>query len=285
MKNILKFENNLAEINLDTLKSTASYEMARGGLRKSAPIEHHELIHNLCSKVLAITKFKPVLDTIYATEKNTLRVMWKGKKEECPVENHLVQRILTRIDIIEPDQKKLNVSIAVAYHETGIQIAYGTNVQVCKNLLIFGSNRVSTYGQDKVPFDKLMDVIDDWLRRYDEKKERDYDIIEVLQKRKVKDTELLTILGKLIYQAERNNTFHKNGAPLNVSQTLRLIDNYNIEITNKISKSITAFNLLQWGTNNLKPNQDGRDLTQTIDTSNKFSNFIVKELCPEINLN
>lgn len=291
--NTIKFQENLTELDLPTLKKTVSYELAKGGLKKSAPLEHHQLIDQFKSLISSNTKFQPVLEPIYATERNTLRVMYKGDKEKCPVENYLIQRIFTKINIQEENQKKLNVAIAISYHEKGIQVAYGVNVSICKNLLIFGSNRMSTYGGDSIKYDKMYDVLDDWLKRYEEKKERDYNIVETLQRRKVNSDELFVILGKLIYEAERNNTVHKNGASLNVSQTLRLIDNYNliykggpkIEDVGKAAKPVTAFDILQWGTNNLKPNEDGRDLTQLIDTSNKFSNFIVKELCPEINLN
>lgn len=282
----INFVDGLAELNLSTLQRSTSYELAKGGLPKNRPTEHYQLINDLSSLIKDNTKLTTELESIYATEKNSLRVMYKGDKDKCPVENYLIQRIFTKINIVEPNQKNINVAIALSYHEMGIDIAYGINVSVCKNLLIFGQNHLSTYGHNKIPYNKVLDVIDDWLKRYEEKKQYDYNIVETLQKRKVKDKELFEILGKLIYQAERNNTYHQNGSSLNVSQTLRLIDNYNIKFIDTDKKrTITAFDLLQWGTNNLKPNQDGKDLTKIIDTSNKFSNFIVTELCPEINLN
>ena len=40
--NTLKFENNIAELDLSTLERTVKYEMAKGGLPVNRPMEHYK---------------------------------------------------------------------------------------------------------------------------------------------------------------------------------------------------------------------------------------------------
>jgi len=278
----IEFKDGVGIVDLPTLERTARYEGIRGNLPKTRPIEHHQLIRNVLDNIKSNISHGVVTDPIYASERQAMRVMWNGEKEECPVENYLIQRLVTKI-MIGDTEKGLNSAVAISYTEKGIQIAFGTNVHSCTNLMIWGQNLMSTFGHNKVNYDAMMDAFDDWMKRFEEKRAFSLDVIAQLKKRKVKEPELFEMLGKLIYEAERSNYSGGNGSSLNVSQTLRLIDNYEKEREEK--KVVTAWDICNWGTNGLKPEQDAKDLTQIYDTTHKFSNTIAGHFLPELNLN
>ena len=280
--NKLDFKGNVATLDLPTLDRTVKYEMAKGGLPRNRPIEHFKLIRDIQSNIKGNTKLDSTIDTIYTSERQAMRVMYEGDPETCPVENYLLQRIATKL-LINDESNGFRGAVGISYTDRGIQLAFGTHVSVCSNMMIWGQNFMSTYGANKVGFNVMMDAFDDWMKRFDEKRNQDMSIIKALKKRKVKENELFEVLGRLIHGAERGNNSNSDGSSLNVSQTLRLIDNYEKERQGK--DTITAWDITNWGTNNLKPDQDGGDLTSIYNTTHKFSNVIAEHFIKDLILN
>ena len=278
----LKFKGNVATLDLPTLDRTVKYEMAKGGLPRNRPIEHFKLIRDIQSNIKDNTKLDSTIDTIYTSERQAMRVMYEGDPEDCPIENYLLQRVVTKL-LINDDSNGFRGAVGISYTDRGIQLAFGTHVNVCSNMMIWGQNFMSTFGTNKVGFNVMMDAFDDWMKRFDEKRNQDMNIIKALKKRKVKENEMFEILGRLIHAAERGNSSKSDGSSLNVSQTLRLIDNYEKERQGK--DTITAWDITNWGTNNLKPDQDGGDLTSIYNTTHKFSNVIAEHFIKDLILN
>ena len=278
----LKFKGNVATLDLPTLDRTVKYEMAKGGLPRNRPIEHFKLIRDIQSNIKGNTKLDSKIDTIYTSERQAMRVMYEGDPEDCPIENYLLQRIATKL-LVSTKGNEFKAAVGISYTDRGIQLAFGTHVNVCSNMMIWGQNFMSTYGANKVGFNVMMDAFDDWMKRFDEKRKQDMEIINALKKRKVKENEMFEILGRLIHAAERGNSSKSDGSSLNVSQTLRLIDNYEKERQGK--DTITAWDITNWGTNNLKPDQDGGDLTSIYNTTHKFSNVIAEHFIKDLILN
>ena len=278
----LKFKGNVATLDLPTLDRTVKYEMAKGGLPRNRPIEHFKLIRDIQSNIKDNTKLDSTIDTIYTSERQAMRVMYEGDPETCPIENYLLQRIATKL-LISTKGNEFKAAVGISYTDRGIQLAFGTHVNVCSNMMIWGQNFMSTYGKDKVGFNVMMDAFDDWMKRFDEKRKQDMEIINALKKRKVKKNELFEILGRLIHAAVRGNSSKSDDYSLNVGQTSRLIDNYEKERQGK--GTITAWDVTNWGTNNLKPDQDGGDLTSIYNTTHKFSTVIANHFIKDLILN
>lgn len=273
------FENKITTLSLPVLKNTLRAEMAMGGLPKNRPIEHYKLIENVCQNVIDNTEITPKIDVIYASEKEAKRFLHNPEDGPCPIEKYLLERITTKILIADKD-KETKAAIGISYSDLGIQLVFGTHVNVCSNLMVFGSNFISTYGKNKVEFNIMMDVFDDWMRRFQEKREKDLHIIKALKRERVEENEMFEILGRLIHSAEKNNLCKSDESSLNVSQTLRLIDNYeNRDLT---KTKITAWDIVNWGTNNLKPEENAKDLTTIYPTTYKFTNAIAKHFIGEM---
>jgi len=188
MTNTLTFEKGLTTINRETLTRSASYELAKGTLPNSRPIPHYELLDKIIQRASKLQGITITEDPIYATEGQSLRVMWPGEKDKCPVENYLIQRLVTRIQLKSSTDNEMNMAIGVGYNEKGITMAFGPNIWVCQNQNVFGQNIMHTFGGDrKVPFDKMMEVFEKWMLEFEQKREADYSFIERMKQREVQE--------------------------------------------------------------------------------------------------
>ena len=129
----LTFENNIATLDLPTLERTAKYEMARGGLPKNRPTEHFKLISDISSNIEKNTKLETKIDVIYTSERQAMQIMHDKTDGDCPIEKYLLQRITTKLLVLD-GQKETTAAVGVSYTDKGIQIVFGSQVNVCSNL-------------------------------------------------------------------------------------------------------------------------------------------------------
>ena len=279
--NTIKFNEGIAKLDFDTLKRTAGYEMAKGGLPKNRPLEHHQLIDMLADKANSIKNSSVSIDPIYCTEKQALRVMWAGNKDECPVENHLIQRLTTRIQIKSKSDKEMNMAIGLSYNEKGITIAFGANIWICSNQNVFGENLMSTYTagrKEKMPFEKIMDVFNAWMTNFEAKKESDYKKIELMNNTIVERKELKLLYGELIESAVLSNLEGSYNAPMNQTQVAEFIRQAHSEKYEvPVGEEIKLWDLNQMGTEVLKPHYN--DFTTSYQVLNNFNNFLLDKYC------
>lgn len=115
------------------------------------------------------------------------------------VEAHILRRVFTTIRIKNFDTPELSHTLALAYHQDGIQAAIGPLVRICHNQCIMHKERMaSTYGKDKVSIDQLFDyVIDGWLRNFQSEMSADRARIERLKRTPASREDILTFIGML----------------------------------------------------------------------------------------
>jgi hypothetical protein len=275
------FNNGTAVLDYDTLKRTVNYEQANGKLPKNRPIEHHKLIEMICDEASVLKNANVEVDSIFCTEKNTLRVMWPGAKDECPVENHLIQRLVTRIHLINKKDKDMNMAVGLSYNEKGLILAFGPNIHICKNQNVFGDNIMSTYSyqkRDKMDFGKIIEVFRAWMLNFEKKKEADYNRIEKMKQVEVPYKEVKLLYGELIESAVLANLDGKFNSPMNQTQVAEFIRNTRDEKYEiPVGEAVNVWNLTQMGTDVLKPQNS--DYTNSYHTLNNFNNFIYDKYC------
>ncbi len=276
MSQTLVFEKGLTTIDRSTLTRSASYELAKGNLPASRPIPHHELLQRIIDTTSKMQNIEVIEDPIYATEAGSLRVMFPGKKEECPIENYLIQRLVTRIQLKTNSDTDMNMAIGIGYNEKGITMAFGPNIWVCQNQNVFGQNIMHTFGGDrKVPFDKMMEVFEKWMLEFNQKREMDYSFIEKMKARTIEENAKQLLYGKLINAAVLQNMNTKYDAPLNQTQVADFIRaSYSPDYEVK-DRPTTVWDLQQMGTSILKPKNT--DLVTVFQDSCNFNNFIINE--------
>ncbi len=270
---ILNFEKGLATISRETLSKSASYELAKGTMPAARPISHHELLDKIVQRAAKLN-ITVTEDPIYATESQSMRVMWPGKKEECPIENYLIQRLVTRIQLKTNSDTDMNMAIGIGYNEKGITMAFGPNIWVCQNQNVFGQNIMHTFGGDrKVPFDKMMEVFEKWMLEFDHKRDADYLLIERMKAREIQEDAKQLLYGKLINAAVLQNMDTKQEAPLNQTQVADFIRaSYSPEYKTECT---TVWDLQQMGTSVLKPRST--DLVTIYQDNNSFNKFLLNE--------
>lgn len=292
----LTFNKSSAEITLQDLEQTVKLELATGGLKKSAPIEHFNLIKNIHSELsngLIGYKAEIVMDPIHINDKYAKRILWTGEKDACPIDKYLIERVVTRLNIIRPDNNQLDQSIAISHTELGIQIALGTNVRICSNMNIFGSNIVSTYGGNKVPFDKMIEVIKYWMLNLNGFHAADIDVINKLSAVKMDRKICDELIGMLIRKAVLSNYGQKQvNAPMNVSQVCRMIEQGTEVLTKEDFSNFTAWDFTNICTEHIKPKN--ADLASLLNTTQSINNFVCEAfdvkynkelLTPQLQLN
>lgn len=275
----INFKEGIAKLDLATLQRTVSYEMAKGGLSKTRPIEHHNLISELCDRASNIKGIDLKVDPIYATERQAMRIMHAGNKEDCPVEKYLIQRLTTRIQLISKEDKEMNMAIGLSYNEKGITLAMGPNIWICSNQNVFGNNLMSTYKSnrmDKLPFDKMFQVVESWISNYEEKRNNDYGKIELMQNTIVERGSIPLLYGELIKSAVLFNMNAVDNSPMNITQVTDFIrqsksEEYEVPVT----ENVKVWDLAQMGTAVLKPHRN--DFTTSYQSLNNFNNFLLKK--------
>ena len=117
---------------------------------------------------------------------------------EGSLQAHILRRMITAFNIRRGETEETTQSIAVAYHQQGIQVAFGPNIKICRNQCIYGAkNRFQTYGDGKLEVERLFQIISDWILNYDEIRTRDLAILEGMKKVVLNYGNVCDIVGEL----------------------------------------------------------------------------------------
>ncbi len=89
---------------------------------------------------------------------------------ELNVAAYTIRRVYSTIRINGFDDGESDQSIAVSYHQQGIQVAIGRNVRICHNQTILGANRsFQTYSKgngrlkEKITFIDVLEKVREWM--------------------------------------------------------------------------------------------------------------------------
>ena len=209
------------EISLETLKQTASLvDPYVGKMPAHRPLEHWQLIETIAEKVdKKGYKFKP--DPIFiGNGKEELKRIIQLDPENMGLVNAIViNRILTRLNFSGEDfgRKEYNTSIAIGYHERGIQMAFGTNIKVCANMCIFANRILYTYGSEKMPFEKMMQLVDEYIDNLPTIAKDDFRILETFKEFPVNDWNVIETVGEMQLMAVQS-AYLKGESPFNIGQ-------------------------------------------------------------------
>lgn len=202
-KKLLDFkENPVQTLTLTELSETVD-ERNIGG-NPIGGITHYVLLQRIAD-MLDHAKFDYNMEPIHVTSGGissfpgvTKLPALEEKYGENSLQSYVLRRMITAFNILNGETEETTQSIAVAYHQTGIQVAFGPNIKICKNQCIYGSgNRHQTYGDDKVGIDKLLQLVSDWLLNYEELRKRDLTILNNMKKQILEYSHVCDIIGEL----------------------------------------------------------------------------------------
>lgn len=236
--NTFNFQDNKIEVlNLETLKRTYKENDVYGNPQKG--IYHFSVINQIAD----ICKAKNLtfeIEEIFATNNKSAQfpgVSILPQVEEQlgvgAVEAHILRRVYTTINIFDGADEELTTNIAIAFHQDGVQVAFGPTVKVCHNLCIMGANRTfSNYGKNKVSNDEIFKSVENWISDFGNYREADTRIIREMKKIPCSKDDVFKIIGMLtaIRVGYDNNIgeikTRMNAYPLNQSQISQFTEDY-----------------------------------------------------------
>mgnify|MGYP003647729081 FL=1 len=254
------------------------------------------------------------ISQMFINENGCRRINQTGTEEDNHIKNYLIEKIaatisiehirsgrhhnqmrlggnihekeLENITITETDKKRIMAvdkyckhSIGISIQEKGITLAYGLNVNVCSNMLVFGSNILKTFGRNKTSYEEMINTI---YKKFNESfiwNNMKYKYLSLADSNLTeKGVKLLT--GELMSFAEEAITSkNRNLAVLNVSQILNVLRKSRTVTyaSNPDSgETLSVWDFVQWTTDALKPEYN--DLTSIWDVHAKFTDYVYNQI-------
>ena len=237
MKN-LNFEiAKIQELDIETLQATYKENDVFGKPLKD--IYHYQVINEILDHCRR-NGLKYEIQDIFAANNNSKQYPGVSILPQVAAqyganapEAHILRRVYSTIRIHDGETDELTTNIAVAYHQEGLQVAFGTTVKICRNLCILGADKiVANYGSGKISNDAIFKTVDDWLHNFGNHQERDLRVIERMKNTILQKSDVMQLIGILtsIRVAFDNNIGEvkerlKN-YPLNQAQISIFTENY-----------------------------------------------------------
>jgi len=286
-KRLLDFkENPVQTLSLTELKETID-ERNIGGNPVSG-IVHFVLLERL-QQILEENKLKFEPMPIYATAGGasaypgvTKITALEEKFGEGSLQAHVLRRLITGFNILKGETDETTQSIAVAYHQQGIQVAFGPNVKICKNQCIYGANnRFQTYGDNKQSIERLFQIVSDWILNYDKIRKRDLTILNNMKAVILNYPNVCDIIGELnLYRVSKDALRIRSEYILQQNQICDLSTRYLnfLKVSdNKLdySKGLTLYEFYNMCTDMYKP--EHTDLPNIIGRNHMLGDYLIEK--------
>jgi len=202
------------------------------------------------------------------------------KHGEGSLQSHLLRRMVGMFLITSLMDKEFSYGLAVAFHQDGIQIAYGPNVNICANMAIVGTElRTQTYGPNRVTPEKLIEVAGEWITKYKEKRERDLRILNGMKEIDLKYRDVAELVGHFNFirvARDSKNIASKSDYPLNQGQITKFIESYLLkyqELKQKNEDTMSLYDIYNLATNMHHPGET--DLPQIIPANYALGQLLI----------
>ena len=197
------FEANAVEaMNIDTLRKTHKENDIYGNPVRG--IYHYQVIDNitaLCDKY----NLNYEVEEIFAAQnknKNQPGVVILPQVEEQfgskAIEAHVLRRVFATINIRNWETDELTTTLAIAYHQDGIQCAIGPCVKICHNQCVLGSERSAyNFGKGKLTNEELFALVESLLSDFETNMTADREKIKRMKQTPIAAEKIYVIIGML----------------------------------------------------------------------------------------
>ena len=280
-------DENVKDIQLTTLSKSLMIRDAKGQPPKNRPIQSWELIADifmLCKQA----NLDAQIAHIYVPKSGANPVINANEKElfangdNIPIDKWLFNRVAFLIQLHHKEDTDMVTAIVGSFHDKGIQIAWGQHVNLCSNMTIFGGNSMYTFGEDKMPFEKINEVLQKWILEFEAKRAADIEIINKMKHYAIDDIEPLmdAIVGRLYRNAVKAVYLQGNAPVFNITQCSSFVQEFEArlkewsELNEGVAdEPITLWKVYNWGTAILSP--ENTDVTSVYKTVVEWGNFLV----------
>ncbi|MDD2799377.1 MAG: DUF932 domain-containing protein [Bacteroidales bacterium] len=195
-------QNNIQVLDLDTLQRTHKENDIYGNPLRG--LYHYEVIN----RVVDICKqygLKHEVEEIFAAQNKSRQnpgVVILPQVEAIHGDNaaeaHILRRVYTTIRLKDAETSEMTTNLVIAYHQDGIQVAFGPNVRICHNQCILNRDRIaSNYGKEGVSNEQLFESVGDWMRNFFEYRETDLRILDKMREINCTQNDVFQLIGLL----------------------------------------------------------------------------------------
>ncbi len=150
-------------------------------------------------------------------------------------EAHILRRVFSTIKIKDGQTSDITTTIAIAYHQEGIQIGFGPNVVICRNQCILNRTRLTqNYGFGKVTNEEMFQSVENWMKNFAGYRENDLRILQKMKEIFCSQNEVFQLIGLLTSLRVAHDTSEQSirlndTYPLNQSQISQFTESYLIK--------------------------------------------------------
>ena len=114
------------------------------------------------------------------------------------VEAHVLRRVFANIRLTDWDTDEFTANVAVAFHQDGIQIGFGTMVKACHNQCIMNADRyMQSYGKDKMDMNAMTARLNEWMADAGKVLSEEQEKILKMKNVKLTNEMLMRMIGEL----------------------------------------------------------------------------------------
>jgi hypothetical protein len=283
----LDFTKNRVEIlTLDELRQTL--DERNTGSRPMNGILHADLFSGV-AELIAAANLPFEIEKIYAADNNSTEnpgvsiiPFFEEQYGKGSLRAHLLRRITGQITIPALNDSESVSSVAISFHQKGIQVAFGQRVHVCSNMSIFGESIFSTYGDNGIKVKDLFAVLGDFIHKLPAKREEDVRIFNALHGIQLSKENVFEIIGDMFttiqrsYIVQNGNRRREYVAPFLMDSVRGITEKFAKSKTYDLGEPMTAWELYNLGTQNLKP--ETVEIPSLFTNNAGFGNFLTARL-------
>ena len=256
-------------VSLNYLRNSSMILDSRGNPMRTRPVQSWELIDDVL-EIIDDNKINFTPDPIYMDRNSATKRMTREERKlyndsNTPIRYWVFNDLLTRFIFPSTGDDDNDGSLAVSFNNSGIQVAFGMNVKICKNMCILGGNILRSYGNNKIEYSEILNNIRKWVSNLEQFVTVEMNIMKKLQQyviwskqvdgedqyMKIEDQIIGNIYKNAVYQ---NYIDIKNQTAINQHNSSRFCQSLLKKRDSIIQdEEFTAWDLYNIGTNILKP--------------------------------
>lgn len=264
-------KNRVQELSLEKLKRT-NHEMNGYTKMPQNGVFHDEFIH----KVLSIAErceYQPEITGLFAAQNQERKLPGVSIISELErrygqkaVEVHILRRLFVNIKLVKKEEQvngKYETCLAIAYHQRGIQVGFGTHVIYCHNQMLLNAEcYVTTYSdeyayEDNVTLERLYEIIYGWLQNANKLIQNEQEVLERWQRQKINYSQLMYVMGRLMDMRVREDSSRLSklykSYPLGRGQIFDVSEELIHRLESSEEKKISLWDIYDAATNLYKP--------------------------------
>ncbi len=203
MSAIFDFQkNNIEVLDLETLRATHKENDIYGNPLRG--LYHYQVINQIAD-ICRNSGLNYDIEEIFAAQNRSKQnpgVVILPQVEAIhgtnAAEAHILRRVFTTIRIKNSETAEMTSNIVIAYHQEGIQIAFGPCVRICHNQCILSPERIAAnYGTNKVSDAQLFESVENWMSNFFEYRETDLRILSKMKEINCTQNDVFQLIGLL----------------------------------------------------------------------------------------